>query len=299
MHYIYKINHISGKNYIGQTIEIKERFSYHKRKIKNKKHDNFLLNEDSNINNYDFTIIDEVDNQETADFLEKYYINEYKSFHTDNGFNLTPGGKGFINYRSSKKVFTFKLNGDFIKEYKSIRECARELKLDAGGIYRNCIGKYNKSQGYVFSYGNNFPMKINKVRKVSKRVAKYDEYGGFIESYQSIKDAAKKNNIKHPSCLTNAIKNKTFSYGFYWGYYKNNDSITISNKKCLIIPIKLYKNGVFITIFSNQKEVADYIKGSVSNVNHCLKGRRKSYLGYTFKYSVLIIVGIVLTNQNI
>lgn len=299
MHYIYKINHISGKNYIGQTIGVKERFSYHKRKIKNKKHDNFLLNEDSNLNNYNFIIIDETDSQEIADRLEKHYIKIYKSFHIYNGFNLTPGGKGFINYKKSKKVFSFKLNGDFIGGYKSIRECARELKLDAGGIYRNCIGKYKKSQGYVFSYDNNFPMKIDKVRKVSKKVAKYDEYGAFIEFYQSVKDGAKKNNIKHPSCLTNAIKNKTFSYGFYWGYYKNNDSIIISNKKCLIIPIKLYKNGVFIDIFDNQKEVADYIKGNVSNINHCLKGRKKSYLGYTFKYSVLIGAVIAHMNQDI
>jgi hypothetical protein len=283
-HYIYKINHISGKTYIGQTIDIDERFLYHKRKIKYKKHNNSLLNEDCDIQNYNFTIIDKTNNQEDADILEKYYINIFNSYYKDGGFNLTPGGKGIIE-RKGKEVYLFNLNGNFIRKYSSIRDCARDLGFDASNIYRNCIGEYSKYNGYIFSFTSEIIIKKKSVDNRMTKVSKYDENGKFIESYDTLKDAAIKNKIHHTASISNAIKNKTFTYGYYWRYYTDNSDIILTNKRCYVKPIKLFKNDIFIGVFDNQKKVAQYIGGITPNVNHCLNGRLKTYKGYTFKYN--------------
>lgn len=283
-YYIYKITHTSGKNYIGQTINIDERFLYHKRKIKHKKHDNSLLNEDCDTQNYNFTIIDKTNNQEKADILEKYYISIFNSYYKNGGFNLTSGGKGVIE-RKCREVYLFNLNGDFIRKYSSIRDCARDLSFDVSNIYRNCIGKYSKYNGYIFSFVNEIIVNKKSVDNRMTKVSKYDENGKYIESYNTLKEAAIKNKIQHSSSISNAIKNKTFTYGYYWRYYVDNNDIILTNKRCTIKPIKLFKNDIFIGVFDNQKKVAEYIGGKTPNINHCLNGRKKTYKGYVFKYN--------------
>jgi hypothetical protein len=282
-YYIYKITHNNGKNYVGQTIDINGRFLYHKRKIINKNHYNFLLNQDCDIDNYVFSIIDIANSQVTADDLEKYYIEINNSFYKKGGFNLTPGGKGSINHRT-KKVYLFNLKGEFIKKYPSIRCCARELNLDASNIHRNCHGEYSKYKGYIFSFTNTIKPKKYNINSKMKKVSKYDDNGKYVESYGSIKEAALKNKIHHSASLSNAIKNKTFCCGYYWAYYTNTKDIFLEKKRCIVKEIEVFKGDIFVGIFANQKKVADYIGGSSSNINHCLNGRKKTYKGYVFKY---------------
>ena len=92
MHLIYKINFPSGKVYIGQTINFKDRHRDHLREAR--------IGNDSKvyramrkykITKESFEIIeDNIETQEEADNREIYWISYYDSFHY--GYNSTPGG---------------------------------------------------------------------------------------------------------------------------------------------------------------------------------------------------------------
>jgi len=52
----------------------------------------------------------------------------------------------------TKTVLQFNKNGEFIREYRSINEAARELNVDKNCISRNCNGKYKSAYGYIWKF---------------------------------------------------------------------------------------------------------------------------------------------------
>ena len=52
----------------------------------------------------------------------------------------------------SKKILQFTKSGEFIKEWPSLREASRQLKINCGHIWSCCNGKYKSAGGYVWKY---------------------------------------------------------------------------------------------------------------------------------------------------
>jgi len=90
---IYKItNNINNKVYIGQSINIEQRWKNHKHFEKER--ENYPLYkafQKYGINNFSFEIIEECEPEELNE-KEEYWINYYDSY--DNGYNQTSGGDG-------------------------------------------------------------------------------------------------------------------------------------------------------------------------------------------------------------
>ncbi len=85
-----------------------------------------------------------VENLEWATYTEN---NAYNDRLIRQGETLKENGK------TSKKVNQYDLNGNFIKQFNSIREAERSLNTNScTNIYRVCKGKYKQSQGYVWKY---------------------------------------------------------------------------------------------------------------------------------------------------
>lgn len=90
MPYIYGIrNKEDNKWYIGQTINLEDRWNRHKTPSKNQCRVSTLIQELGE-DKFDFVVIEEVD-EHLLDEKEIYYISHYDSFH--NGYNETRGGK--------------------------------------------------------------------------------------------------------------------------------------------------------------------------------------------------------------
>ena len=87
---IYKIvNCINGKVYIGQSIDIKHRFIEHKSNVnKNKKHPLYDSIRKYEINNFEFIILEEIDNVLLLDLREQYWLDYYKAYDREYGYNL-------------------------------------------------------------------------------------------------------------------------------------------------------------------------------------------------------------------
>jgi len=89
-------NLINHKKYIGQSVNITNRFYGHKNKLKENIHRNDHLQAAWNKygeDNFEFSIIELCD-ESLLDEKEKYYIKFYDSNTNDNGYNIELGGKG-------------------------------------------------------------------------------------------------------------------------------------------------------------------------------------------------------------
>lgn len=51
-----------------------------------------------------------------------------------------------------KRIKQYDLNGNFIKEWNSIKEAGETLKIHRGNISWCCKGKYKSTKGYIFEY---------------------------------------------------------------------------------------------------------------------------------------------------
>lgn len=93
---IYSIENIkTHKKYIGQSVNIKSRWYYHKRKLSLNIHDNDHLQKSWNkygVDSFDFKILEKCHKKELND-KERYYIELYNTTDDDYGYNLKSGGQ--------------------------------------------------------------------------------------------------------------------------------------------------------------------------------------------------------------
>ena len=96
-------NIVNNKKYIGQSINIKYRWTHHKWCLNNNCHENKYFQNAWNKygeENFKFYILEECSN--LIDEKEKYYIDFYKTLIIDNGYNLDSGG----NYNKKHSAIT-------------------------------------------------------------------------------------------------------------------------------------------------------------------------------------------------
>ena len=93
---IYKIiNKINNKVYIGQSIDIDRRLKDHISGLNgNYGHNPHFQNAWNKYGekNFEFEIVEEVEDTNLLDEREIYYISKYDSNNPDKGYNMMPGG---------------------------------------------------------------------------------------------------------------------------------------------------------------------------------------------------------------
>lgn len=149
---IYKIeNKANGKVYIGQSIDIDNRWKNHRCELRRNAHYNDHLQRAWNKYGEDsfvFSIIEECVETE-LDEKEIYWIDYLHSCEYEYGYNSSLGGTGDALYRP---VLQFDLSGNFIKEWKSPREASIKTNTPQQGIYGSCTKKNINILGYLFGY---------------------------------------------------------------------------------------------------------------------------------------------------
>ncbi|MFC2146872.1 NUMOD1 domain-containing DNA-binding protein, partial [Acidobacteriota bacterium] len=138
--------------------------------------------------------------------------------------NINPIDKGSPGwYRQI--VCQFGLDGKFIREYPSIKEAARKMKVSYAAINQAITKKTKTIAGYqwrakrdVIKYG-----KIRNIDPYSRRspiylrpVCQFRRDGTFIREYASITEAAEKLNISKYNISECVFKYKKTCHGFLW-----------------------------------------------------------------------------------
>lgn len=138
--------------------------------------------------------------------FEKYeteYIKLYKDNDLTNSDESGQGNKGRKRdiiegaaKKMSKTVYQFDLSGNFIGEFKSVREASRVLKLNHAYIVRCCNGEFKHTNQFIFRYDRNSEIeKIEIPNAVKKSVVELDSDGIVIAEWKSIMDCSRETGI--------------------------------------------------------------------------------------------------------
>lgn len=149
--------------------------------------------------------------------LECYWISKFKK-QGANLVNMTDGGEGNLGLKLSKerlakliagiekKVYQYDLKGVFIKEYKSVAEATRQLKVcTCSKISMAALGRRKKAGNFLWSYVKHdclneykrLPTILsteNMIKLIDRRslpVLQYSLNNIFIKEWKSAKVAAK------------------------------------------------------------------------------------------------------------
>lgn len=246
------INKINGKAYVGQSVNIEERW-----RSNGKNYEGcpkfYRAIKKYGWDNFEHILIEQNLLREEADQKEKEFIEKYNSIKA--GYNLKEGGlqgrlseqslikmgrsvsKGFKEHPeriekirqkaigrkvsqdtktkmmlNSRKTIVIDIDG----EIGSIRYWAKKLNMNhAPLLYKN----NNYGIDYLIKY---IKLKLKNDSSVSryKKVYKFDmNTRKLISEYQSIVDAAKDINVS-PTCIISAAKGKYHSSGgYFWSYF--------------------------------------------------------------------------------
>lgn len=220
---IYKITNLKNNLvYIGQSINIHERWKYYYRKDVS----NPELKEDIDnlgLEYFKFEIIEPCTLEE-LDEKEKYWINYYDSYN--NGYNNTSGGSGNkenIITEQCIPVYEYDLEGNFIKEYCSIASAARAKNLKSGSDISRCAAykdPHHQSGGSMWRYIYEEKIEPYAINYTGMNVYAYDiNTREFVKAYQSMVDAGKQLTGKRQPHITDVCNGKRKSCaGFIWAY---------------------------------------------------------------------------------
>ena len=279
------------KKYIGQSIDIYQRWYAHKSKLNMNKHHSHHLQQAWNKygdNCFNFYIIETCD-ESLLNEREIYWIKYYNTYF--DGYNETFGGEGYA--RQTRKVYQYSLSGEFIKEWNSVSEIENKLGYNGFTIRNVCNGdEHLSAYGYQWSYKK--VDNIGQYYSVSQKkvVYQYNINGDLIRIYNSIYSVS-----EYGFSYSNVSKccngERITCGGYVWSYIEldkeyvktqifrryrksniGSDNISIS---------KYSLEGVFIEYVDNK----DYFKKNNYNIYsilNCCDGNKDQYKNFQWRY---------------
>lgn len=263
---IYKVqNTINGKVYIGKTSrDVEQRWKEHLSCCLTKDHKFYRALRKYPESVFELSVIAEVPNDVLDDF-EKYWINQYDSFH--NGYNSTMGGDG-----------TLKTDYDLIFQLWDQHLTYKEISQTTGyphSTIRHILNGYKNYSAF------DARSRSNAKRKV---VNQYTLDGIFITSFNSLSDAARATKLSVSLICSCCEKTKLSGGGFQWRYADDlpPSKYTYSQTKTVM---QFTMDNKYIRSFDSPQEASEKTNVSKDGIYKCCNGKIKSSGGYKWKYS--------------
>lgn len=206
---IYKItNLLTGKSYIGQSINIATRWSAHKSTSRSKETlDGNDLHKDMlelGVENFSFEVLEETTIEE-LDEREIYWIAYYDTFY--NGYNHTLGGNGNVrlDYKKIKELWDQGLTSKEIAPIiGSSRDTINQALTNLGITTEE---KRKRSEELI----------KNSIASYKRKVLKIDiETNEIIEVFDSVSSAAKELGITRATFREGLQKHNNIYKGYRW-----------------------------------------------------------------------------------
>lgn len=210
----------------------------------------------------------------------------------------------YEEYISTRKVKQFTLEGIFVKEYSSIKEAQKTLKIF--GIVKSCQNENKTAGGFMWKYSNECfepiisPYEENKTSSI--KVIQCDLNGQEIREFNNISEASNTLIIgfsKISKCCLGQLEN---AGGFKWKYAspfivmekhskkdykilqeiikKTNNGINNGNSK----KVAQYDlNGNLIKIWDYMSEAAKKTGTNLASMSSCCSGKNKTANGFIWK----------------
>lgn len=147
----------------------------------------------------------------------KTYANQWQWRYfdgcTDNIAKVTP---------RKRPLFQYDLQGNYIATYSGIPEASAATGVDPTLISNCCTGNQGQAGNYFWTYKKEFTYVPSKLQKA---VACYDKAGNFIESFDSMKDAANAYHVRDYTPISNCVRGKQkYCAGVRWRYFYGDKS---------------------------------------------------------------------------
>lgn len=276
-------NKISGKIYIGQSINILSRFGTHIRHT----HNNYLF---SDINKYGiecfkFEVLEFISNDTNK---LKSYLNEREQFYIDQYKDLKINNESVL-YNIGETISGLnKIISQSVKEKQSIAKTNSKLSIE----HRAKISKTAKEKfpGCPFSKFDKSAIEYRK--KVSKGLRKrfpdilqYSLDGKFIARFETQTDASMSIGIESAYNINKCLKNITQqAYGFQWKYYTENFPLEIDNIIKRVKVLDYNKNEV--GVFDSPRLAAEFVGTYPNRVYAALNGSKHNYSAEHYFYYI-------------
>lgn len=272
--YIYKITNKENKKiYIGQTVDFQKRMKEHKYGRNGGK--NSIIDRayrKIGSEGFEEEIIDVAETQETADMLEKKYIEKFNSLKP-NGYNVLKGGRQQHGAWNQKAILVYKLDGTFLKEYESSGELERESngKYTSRSIRHSCKTPTHRLKDILVKYKIDSD-EIKKYRKPAsvrrKKVVQYDLDLNKICEFDSIQVAAQATNTNRIKIIECCKHRQKTTNGYVWRYEDDQEFDGLYTpkeiKRCCVQQIDDFGNILNVFV-------------SCSSAARCLKLGEKAY----------------------
>ena len=221
---IYCIENITNnKKYIGQSVNIYDRWYKHKHSLRQGNHDNDFLQKSWNRHGeecFKFYILEECD-KDSLDEKEKYYIELYNTLDENCGYNLKKGGQdgvisiyGKIKQRESlKKAYQ---NPDLIE----LRKQDALKQWSNPEIIAKHMGKNNGMYGKTHTTEAREKIaQAQRGRKSPKRINTPVYCVELDRVFESAAEAKNVLNINSP-ILEVCYGNRKTAGGYHWEFYR-------------------------------------------------------------------------------
>jgi len=267
---IYQIkNLINNKIYIGSAIDLKRRKNDHFRNLIDDKHKNIYLQTSFNKHgeqNFEFSVIEYIENTEILLEREQYYINKFFD-NCNNCYNMCPTAGNTLG-RKHREEIRKKMSKN--RKGKGI---GRKLTKEE-------IEKLKEFQKF-----------INYTKLFGKKVCQYDiNTGELLKMFDSISLASQEINGNVPS-IVRCCKGGRKSYKGYIWRYENENIIKIDNvndymKDKSIREVCKYdmKTGDLIKTYDNMTIAGEENNLNITNIYGCCVGVQKTCGSYIWKY---------------
>lgn len=219
------INLVNNKKYIGSSKNIRTRLWCHRAELRHGHHDNCHLQRAWNKygeSNFDFYIIEKCEESLLLE-REQFYIDTQSPEYNINPITTKPPvteetrrkqsitrklkmSTGEIPITHNRVIHQYDLEGNYIREYKSIRQAAADNNMNVSQIQNNLKGKYRQGGGFIWSYTkeDSLPKYVrNNSKPCRTKVVVYNDTERF--EFDGVTKCAKHFDV-HPTYIWNAIK---------------------------------------------------------------------------------------------
>ena len=216
----------SGKNYVGQAVDLENRKSQFKR-LKNKYGGVAIDNarrKYSDFTKWKYQVLEECE-IEKLDDREEYWIEYYDSHNPQKGYNLTLGGggsRGYIASEEARKKISNALKGKYTGESNpnygrhltpEEKECRSYNAKFGAGAWQNLMEEEKAARLYR---EKRLRQKAEQLRR--RRIMSIDIESGEEERFDSLSQALKKYKY-HKQAIQRILKGQAkTAYGKYWTY---------------------------------------------------------------------------------
>jgi hypothetical protein len=215
--------------------------------------------------------------------------------------NIGPACKPVYFKQNKKNILKFDLQGNFVKEYESVFQAAREIGAGHKSIRHCAKGKAKTAHNFQWRFASD-PLFAKGITNIGpaytpkgiekKPVLQFSAKGKFLKQYPSIDQAAKTVGVTTDAiskCLNGLAR---LTAGYQWRY---KDEPTFKNGNCDIAPAKLEGNfskpvlqfdleGNYLAEFPTAARASKMTGIASRQIRQCLDGRLRSSGGYQFRF---------------